>query len=565
MQKSLDQLFNTSNNSNDMHSIGTESYNGGSYVTPIMEMLFSSKKHQKSNKIIDLFNQKDFPKVIQIISNPDASLTETDENGYTVLHHFVKNFNELFAHKQLNENDRSLMSIGLLSVMLQNDSIKRIINAKTKTSGDTAVLLAGKKHLPPNVISMLIDAGADMTISDNKHNYMATKTDADSLNPRQLENMQKEDDFDDFDEPEGQHTQKIDDVLKHFLIHLEKSRDVATSTAGIGTFTLTPKQPSCMHINISKTSPEQLLPKGNCVNIFKQTSESKQKSSVNQKPVMEQKSPQIVEVIPGIQATSPQKPLPIPPLSESNQKILKKEELAEVTNTSEFVQKLINDHEMQQLGGNKSSVIMQRKLNLNSEYNSLSASMSGGSDSQLSRLINDQSKEIHDRTIKNITKEMNVDDEKAKLYYSSLYWKVKTEHPEYPRVEKALEIEKLATKENLKGIDIVKQKEINDKYKAEHMGDKPAHKSKKSGEKPVEPMGKKTTKSKKVMKNSPESSDSIKLTDSDSPKPERKPRKKTARMTPEVSQTSPLNSHDHMLSDSSTSSISDISSTSTSD
>ena len=74
----------------------------------------------------------------------------------------------------------------------------------------------------------------------------------------------------------------------------------------------------------------------------------------------------------------------------------------------------------------------------------------------LSRQIKSQVDQIHERTIEKIRVIMNVDSDIAKNYKNVLYRKVKADHPELGGYERAIEMEKLATRENLEKIDINK-------------------------------------------------------------------------------------------------------------
>jgi ankyrin repeat protein len=74
----------------------------------------------------------------------------------------------------------------------------------------------------------------------------------------------------------------------------------------------------------------------------------------------------------------------------------------------------------------------------------------------LSRQFKSQVDKIHERTIEKIKEIMDVDSDIARNYKAVLYRKIKEEHPELGGYERALEMERLATKENLDKIDINK-------------------------------------------------------------------------------------------------------------
>lgn len=125
--------------------------------------------------------------------------------------------------------------------------------------------------------------------------------------------------------------------------------------------------------------------------------------------------------------------------------------------TEQYVEKLLSqyDNSGAQYGGSK-TVMGVRQMRTMSDFN-LSGGMSDDSDSydsELSRLVNNQAQEIHERTIKKIMDLMKVDENVARNYKAAIYKKVKVEHPELNNLDRATEMEKLATKSVLKGINI---------------------------------------------------------------------------------------------------------------
>lgn len=90
----------------------------------------------------------------------------------------------------------------------------------------------------------------------------------------------------------------------------------------------------------------------------------------------------------------------------------------------------------------------------------------------LSRQIRSQVDQIHERTVEKIKAIMNVDTDIARNYKAVLYRRVKEEHPELGGYERALEMERLATKENLEKIDINKvTQEIKEYLEKKHKED----------------------------------------------------------------------------------------------
>ena len=72
----------------------------------------------------------------------------------------------------------------------------------------------------------------------------------------------------------------------------------------------------------------------------------------------------------------------------------------------------------------------------------------------LGRQTKDQIEVIRDRTMRKIMEIMNVGEDIAKNYRAAIYRRVQTEHPELGSYDRHVEMEKLATRENLEKIDI---------------------------------------------------------------------------------------------------------------
>jgi len=53
---------------------------------------------------------------------------------------------------------------------------------------------------------------------------------------------------------------------------------------------------------------------------------------------------------------------------------------------------------------------------------------------------------------------MNVSEDDARVYKHVIYYKVKEAHPELKNLDRAIEVEKETTKENLESIDLKKSK-----------------------------------------------------------------------------------------------------------
>jgi hypothetical protein len=107
-------------------------------------------------------------------------------------------------------------------------------------------------------------------------------------------------------------------------------------------------------------------------------------------------------------------------------------------------------------GGSKSIVVGQRTMNrYYDDYSGGSEKRKEREKVEISRLVDD----IHTRVIETIQSIMNVDELTAKVYKSVLYHRVKDEQPSLSGHDRAIEMEKIATKEILSKINIDKEKE----------------------------------------------------------------------------------------------------------
>ena len=136
--------------------------------------------------------------------------------------------------------------------------------------------------------------------------------------------------------------------------------------------------------------------------------------------------------------------------------------------------------------------------------------------SEMARSIARQSTEIHERVIKKIAELLklnleNPEDNKKVRYYKAAIWRqITTKHPELSNFDRAVEMEKMVTKEFLKTIDIDKVTKELDKYfseKEESKKDKKKEKKdeKKKEEKKLERSKNKKKKDKKEKKKSKKS------------------------------------------------------------
>lgn len=153
-------------------------------------------------------------------------------------------------------------------------------------------------------------------------------------------------------------------------------------------------------------------------------------------------------------------------------------------NTSEILNKFIEKNNIElkktQEGGKK--IKKTRKLNtdtilkensLELPKNTLSEPSLSDTDSddkssvtnelsELSRMINNQATEIHERSVKKISELLKISDQEARVIKAYIYNEVKNKHPELNNFDRAVEMEKRITKDYLESIDSNKIKELSD-------------------------------------------------------------------------------------------------------
>lgn len=143
---------------------------------------------------------------------------------------------------------------------------------------------------------------------------------------------------------------------------------------------------------------------------------------------------------------------------------------------SDLIDELINNEEKVNLtGGSKKTrkmlVYSDSEYSVNTKFDNLDLS-------KLSRSLERQSNIIHERTIKKIMEIMGVDEDTAKIYKAGIYQRVKNEHPDLPNLDRANEMEKLATRDNLEKIDVKKLAKEIAKHREERSAESPKEEKK---------------------------------------------------------------------------------------
>ena len=157
-------------------------------------------------------------------------------------------------------------------------------------------------------------------------------------------------------------------------------------------------------------------------------------------------------------------------------------------NTSEFIDNYIakKNNTTKLEGGKKKTKKSKNLSNQSSYYTEKSLSMSnsnltssvnlessGSEDessasgslsemSELSRMINNQATEIHERSVKKIMEIMGVSEQEARIIKAYIYSEIRTQNPELNNFDRAVEMEKRITKEHLSKLDKKKLKELSE-------------------------------------------------------------------------------------------------------
>ena len=179
-------------------------------------------------------------------------------------------------------------------------------------------------------------------------------------------------------------------------------------------------------------------------------------------------------------------------------------------NTSEFVQEYIKDNKLdtkQSGAGRKKNKKEELKnisyseqlttLNLN-DTDEKSIPSPVEELSELSRMINNQATEIHDRSVKKIAELLKISEQDSKIFKAYIYNEVKVNNPELNNFDRAVEMEKKITKEYLTSLDKKKIEKLSEVIKAKYS--EKNNSSEKSTEKKVKKTSTKKTSEKKSSK-----------------------------------------------------------------
>jgi len=414
---------------------------------------------------------KDFATLATILKHTRfVPIDPIDENGNTILHFIISNFQEMGGAP-------------FLQTFLSNPDSKKLLNKQSEKSGVTPAVLACSLKLF-NVIDMLIDAGADINIKSR---------DGSRIQPATTEQMTEQ-------------APSVKQAVPESSPSLFKSISGLTSFfSGIGKRS-SQSQTAVSSLELSKQQTERApradiaLPAESLVSSLPgMTSVATLPQS--KKQISEEKTDAYLQSKKQLAQLAPTEPQP------------NKEQIFENGSdekTSEFVNNIVKSRQppiASTNGGGRSVVVGQRYLNNIPE---LSSTISfGGYRKKKSSKKDDKKKsthelgrqtdDLHQKVLEKIMELMGVDEQTAKLYKSIIYYKVKNDQPSLTSYERAIEMEKLVTKkkldEILKKVDIEAEKKLREKAFADSSSsESDSEKPKKKGKKEEKKVEKKESK-----------------------------------------------------------------------
>lgn len=373
-----------------------------------------------SNLLFELIKDNQFEFLLYLINKPSiiSTINYTTDDNKTLLHLLVLKF------KQTNNNT----ILDIINSVVKHPDIVKLINVQD-SEGNTPLHLAVMNNLN-NICDILINNGANKLIKNIQGLYI------DSVNSDSVNNI----------------TNSISNIKNNTSNQINKINNILNSDIN------TNKEDS---VFISRKTLKDGF------NKFYNNNANKPETSNNNN--------QQTSVATGMTQTN-------------ENTVIKQDNNTDnvnmtmtMNNTSDFVNNLVNKYSNKQFGGVKKS----RKLNINSDFaisevslelpnlsatkpNKKSIELSNISDefiekyddmSELSRMINNQATQIHERTVKKISELLNISEKEARIYKAYIYSEIKKLHPELNNFDRAVEMEKQITTDFLNSID---KKKISD-------------------------------------------------------------------------------------------------------
>jgi len=295
-----------------------------------------------------------------------------------------------------------------LTALLSKQEIKKIINKKNNDGGVTPVILACSLKMH-DVVTLLVDAGSDLSINTDVGAHIETTESQTTVQPPSNPQLSQPTVRTQLAQPtvRTQEPQTSQSSIMSFISGLASAisgKPTSEPLSSLADMQTTVQQPTVSARSIDLTVPQ--IPDGGAYELSTDA--------------------YINDVIDGTLSNS------------------KKDKVVPETYG----------------GGSRTVTYGQRYMNNISDY-------SGGARKKPSVSLERVTDDIHERVIETIKSIMGVDDDTAKVYKSALYYGVKNEHPNLSGYERALEMEKMATKPNLKNIDVEEEKRKYEKRKSE--------------------------------------------------------------------------------------------------
>ncbi|AYV78814.1 MAG: ankyrin repeat protein [Edafosvirus sp.] len=374
-------------------------------------------------KLLKACHEKDFNVVrFMILNDMVSDYCYQDEHGCTVLHCLAYNYSSI------PEADK------LVDKILSSPKVKNFINIQEKKNGDTALIIAVKQG-NTNLAEKLIKKDKTGTSIKNFEGLHVGEFDKEGNIPTDTANVNTDvEDVEDLSN-NTELQQEVEKIVKLFVGLNKKAKASIDSTANL------PES-----INITETFVKKPVA---AVQQLPQETEQFFK-------MLDQRYKQGIATQMGGDKTV-----------SLGQRELKTYSESSVIGGAKSKSKKINN-------GNDEEDSTEMVIETESD----SPKNLNRADVSLSRMLENQAEEIHKRTIQKIMEIMKVDEKVARNYKAAIYKMAKEKYPEASNLNRAIEMEKLATKKVLDGIDIDQvtsdiEKHLSEKEKNKPVGDKP--------------------------------------------------------------------------------------------
>ena len=439
-------------------------------------------------KALEAFNEENYKMALYILSEHSCCLCCKDANGNTTLHHLV-----LCCTIHNNSSD----CLKVLNKVLSCPVVLNFINIQNN-DGTTPILLAVQNG-NEFVAECLDNAGADKSIADNDGNYLGTEQDTVNLSdtPNEqacvnnvinlfIDNKKPEQDLTSLNlgsvmgrepsRPVSDMTSDSNVVRQQLVNAFGLGRNVAESPTSLGLTTSENFMDSDKFIQFlgskfQRDPPESIddLLQETEILVDTETLLDEMKEKVS-KPVSvpERKEPEQLELSDSVKTDALMsaienigsrdvRPVDRPMEGGSKQKVMGYRKLNIHSENSDNILERVNENDISKTSRmTKYSKTKDLPLNLDLYY---SDAETGGTQNELSRLINSRKNELHNEVINMImgmlnngtitrkSKPIEATEKNAKLIKSYLYRIVSEKNPQLTGMDKILIIKKMSEKE----------------------------------------------------------------------------------------------------------------------